>query len=84
MRAELAFLRDVAEARYAIEWGSAADLVRARQLADRYPKLGLGLVDTVVMAIAERLNAAAIATLDVGHFGAVKLRVAPKLWPRDL
>ena len=83
-RAELAFLRDVAEARYTIEWGTGADLVRARQLAERHQSLQLGLVDTVVMAIAERLEAEAIATLDVRHFGAVKLRGAPALWPRDL
>jgi uncharacterized protein len=83
-RAEIAFMRDVAEARYMIEWGSDADLVRARQLSDRYQTLQLGLVDTVVMAMAERLGAEAIATLDVRHFGAVKLQGAPQLWPRDL
>ena len=44
----------------------------------------LGLVDAVVMAIAERLGATAIATLDVRDFGAVKLRGEPKLYPRDL
>jgi len=37
-----------------------------------------------VMAIAERLEVEAIATLDVRHFGAVKLRGGPALWPRDL
>jgi uncharacterized protein len=84
VRAELAFLRDVAEARYTIEWGTGADLVRARQLAERHQSLQLGLVDTVVMAIAERLGVEAIATLDVRHFGAVKLRGGPALWPRDL
>jgi hypothetical protein len=36
------------------------------------------------MAMAERLRAAAIATLDVRHFGAVSLRGHPKLVPRDL
>jgi hypothetical protein len=35
------------------------------------------------MATAERLKATAIATLDARHFGAVKLRGAPKLLPRD-
>jgi predicted nucleic acid-binding protein len=83
-RAALAFLRDVAEARYAIEWGDPFDLTRARQLAERYRTLEFGMVDGVVMAIAERLEAAAIATLDVRHFGAVKLRTSPALWPRDL
>ena len=49
----------------------------------RYRSLGLGLVDTVVIATAERLRATAIATLDVRHFGAVPIRGQPKLWPRD-
>lgn len=44
---------------------------------ERY--LELGLVDTVVMAIAERLQVTGIATLDRRHFGAVALRGAPSL-----
>ena len=35
------------------------------------------------MAIAARRRATAIATLDVRHFGAVKIAGAPKLLPRD-
>jgi hypothetical protein len=42
------------------------------------------LVDSVVMAIAERRKAEAIATLDLGHFAAVTLRNRPHLLPRDL
>jgi len=34
--------------------------------------------------MAERLDADAIATLDVRHFGAVKLRGDVALYPRDL
>ena len=40
----------------------------------------LGLVDAVVMAIAERLRADAIATLDLRHFGAVKIAGSPLLF----
>ena len=83
-RAELAFLRDVAEARYAVEWGAPADLIRGKQIAERHASLSLGLADVVVMAIAERIEADAIATLDVRDFGAVKLRGSPALLPRDL
>ena len=83
-RAALAFLRDVAEGRYAVEWGDPLDLIRARQLVERYKSLQFGLVDGVVMAVAERVEAEAIATLDVRHFAAVKLHTAPALWPRDL
>ena len=83
-KAAMAFVRDVAEGRYAIEWGDPVDLIRARELLERYRALDFGLVDAVVMAQAERLDVESIATLDVRHFGAVKLRSAPALWPRDL
>ncbi|MGQ0562638.1 MAG: type II toxin-antitoxin system VapC family toxin [Gemmatimonadota bacterium] len=82
-RAELAFVRDLADARYVIEWGEPRDLARARELCGRYRALQLGLVDAVVMAIAERLKADAIATLDLRHFGTVKLVTSPLLLPRD-
>ena len=82
-QAEQAFLQDFAEAQLAVEWGGVADVVRARELCARYASLKLGLVDAVVMAVAERLRAEAIATLDLRHFGAVKLKTAPLLLPRD-
>jgi len=41
-------------------------------------------VDTVVMAMAERLGARAIATLDLRDFASVELVGRPRLWPRDL
>jgi len=59
------------------------DLARARELARRHRRLSLGLVDTVVMAIAERLRAEAIATLDERDFAAVELLRPMPLWPRD-
>ena len=43
----------------------------------------IGLVDAAVIAIAERLGAGAIATLDLKHFGAVAIRGRPRLLPRD-
>ena len=64
--------------------GGAADLVRALELDERHSDLGLGLVDAVVMAMAERLGARAIATLDLRDFAAVQLQGNPELWPRDL
>lgn len=80
---EAAFLGDLAEGTYAVEWGTEGDLVRAHELSRQYRALNLGLVDGVVMAIAERLKATAIATLDLKHFGAVKIAGQPKLLPRD-
>ncbi len=79
-----AFLADLAEGAFVVEWGDEVDLDRAHELNTRYRALQLGLVDAVVMAIAERRHAEAIATLDLRHFGAVQLRRRVKLFPRDL
>lgn len=79
-----AFRSDVAEGAFAVGWGEGVDLPRAIQLDEMYDDLALGLVDAVVMAMAENLGAVAIATLDERDFGAVELRGGPALWPRDL
>ena len=81
--AEFAFVRDLAEGLYTIEWDES-DFGRARELCERYSDLNLGLVDAVVVAVAERLGASAIATLDVRHFGVIEIRGRPKLVPRDI
>jgi predicted nucleic acid-binding protein len=83
-RAEEAFLADLASGLYGVEWGDEGDLVRARQLCTRYRSFRLRLVDGVVVAVAERLGAEAIATLDLRHFGAIAIRGRPRLLPRDL
>ena len=81
--AQQAFLDDLASNSYLVDWGGSDDLPRVLQLTQRYKGLGLGLVDAVVMATAERLRADAIATLDLRHFGSVKLTVDTLLLPRD-
>ncbi len=68
-KAQEAWLDDLASGAFQIEWGTEADLTRAREIARRHRALRLGLVDTVVMALAERLHAQSIATLDLRHFG---------------
>jgi len=83
-RAQERFSGDPASGARAIEWGDPADLVRAAEISRRHRGLRLGLVDSVVMAVAERRRADAIATLDLRHFGAVTLRGRPRLVPRDL
>lgn len=82
-RAQRAFVRDIAEGSYAVEWGDEADLARAHEIGEQNPALKLGLVDTIVMAVAERLRAEAIATFDVRHFAAVEIAGTPRLLPRD-
>jgi len=83
-RAQERFSVDLASGAWAIEWGDPADLVRAEEISRRHRDLRLGLVDSVVMAVAERRRADAIATLDLRHFAAVTLRGRPRLVPRDL
>jgi predicted nucleic acid-binding protein len=78
-----AFLTDLANGAFQVEFGGGADLARAAALHAQYRQLDLGLTDAVVMAVAERLRAGAIATLDLRDFGAVKLATQPRLLPRD-
>ena len=72
--AELAFLRS-------IEGGDLTrvdlvtdDWVRVGDLVEQYADLGLGLVDASVVAIAERLDARTVATLDHRDFRVVRPR----------
>lgn len=78
-----AFVDDLGSGAFVVEWGDEGDLAAAATLVRRHRKLAIGLVDAVVMATAERLRAPAIATLDLRHFGAVKLPHRPRLLPRD-
>ena len=81
-RAHRLWLDDLAEAALSVEWGRDDDLAGAHALIARYASLEMGLVDALVMVTAERLDAD-IATLDLQHFGAVALKHAPRLLPRD-
>lgn len=83
-RPEEAFLESLASGALLVEWGSEADLTDAHRICRRHKSLGLGLVDGVVIAIAERLRPEAIATLDLRHFAAIPIRGNPKIFPRDL
>lgn len=82
-RAQAIFLLDLAEGAYSVDWGQDEDLVAAQKICARYQDLGLGFVDAMVIAAAERLKAEAIATLDLRHFAPVAIRGNPRLLPRD-
>ncbi|MEP6917800.1 MAG: PIN domain-containing protein [Acidobacteriota bacterium] len=82
-KAQEAFLADLADGAFSVDWGGDADLTVARRICTRYRALRLGLVDAAVIATAERLKASAIATLDLRHFGAVAIKGNPRLLPRD-
>ncbi len=77
------FMADIASGAFVVEWGDAADVTRAMEIRTRYRALALGMVDSVVAAMAERLRATAIATVDLRDFGALTLVGRPKLYPRD-
>jgi uncharacterized protein len=81
-RAHALWLADLAAGAYVVEWGADADLAAAHGIVKSHASLDLGLVDAVVMAIAERLRAD-IATLDLRDFAAVRLSHQPRLLPRD-
>ena len=83
-KAQQAWLDDLADGGFVVDWGRDDDLRAASALHRRHRALGLGLVDAAVIATAERLGAAALATLDLRHFGAVTIAGAPRLLPRDL
>jgi predicted nucleic acid-binding protein len=80
-RAQRLWLEDIASGAFSVDW-NARDLAAAHAIADRYADLEMGLVDAVVMATAERLRAD-IVTVDLRHFGAVRLAHGPRLLPRD-
>jgi predicted nucleic acid-binding protein len=82
-RAEETFLADLADGRFTVEWGRDDDVETANRICVKHRSLRLGLVDGVVIAVAERLNADAIATLDLRDFSSVKIRGNPMLLPRD-
>lgn len=82
-KAQEAFLADLADGAFSVEWGRDEDLAVAHRICARYRSLRIGLVDAMVIAAAERLKADAIATLDLRHFSAVSIKGNPRLLPRD-
>ncbi|MEQ1690255.1 MAG: PIN domain-containing protein [Gemmatimonas sp.] len=78
-----AFHSDLVAGAFTVEWGNESDLRRAQSIREQYADIALGLVDSVVAAVAERLRATAIATVDLRDFGAMTLVGRPKLFPRD-
>ena len=68
----LIFLDDVLAGVYRVEPPTGVDLVRCRELQDRYADLALGIVDASVVALAERLGEPKVASLDQRHFRTVR------------
>ena len=69
--AEAAFLESVAAGELVLAELLSADLVRMAELVRRYGDFPLGTADASVIAVAERIGAVRVATLDRRHFLAV-------------
>jgi hypothetical protein len=70
--AEESFLRGLKD--LDIEAPSGKDFTRMAELVERYKDFPLGGTDASVIALAERLGASVVITLDRRHFAAVKPR----------
>ncbi|GAA2849562.1 hypothetical protein GCM10010472_03210 [Pseudonocardia halophobica] len=73
-RAESAFLRSLAAGDFRTVELTTEDYARMADLVDTYADLPLGTSDASVVALAERLGAAEVATLDHRHFRVVRPR----------
>lgn len=71
-RAEAAFLRSVSTGQISLIPLARSDLDRMTELVETYADFPLGAVDASVFAIAERLGADSIVTLDRRHFAVVR------------
>lgn len=69
---EVRFLGDLAAGAFAIEPVPAGDWLRIAELVATYRDLPLGTVDASVVAAAERLTIAEVATVDRRHFGVIR------------
>lgn len=71
-RAEPAFYDSIIDGTLIVEPLVPSDWRRIKDLVDRYQNLPLGGTDASLIAIAERLGARRIATLDRAHFSIVR------------
>lgn len=69
-----ALVRDLSRGALTYAAPTLALLDRAMDIDRKYADLGLGLVDASVVALAEELGVYRVATRDVRHFSAIRLR----------
>lgn len=70
--AEVKFIGDLAVGNFTTDPVLPGDWLRIAELVAQYRDLPLGTVDASVVATAERLEIATIATLDRRHFSVVR------------
>lgn len=68
------FMHDLARGAFTYAAPAIEHLTRAIDIDRRYADLGLGLADASIVALAEDLGIRRLATRDVRHFAAVRLR----------
>jgi uncharacterized protein len=73
-RAMQMFMEDLARGAFTYAPPSPGQLARAMEIDRRVADLDLGLVDASIVALAEHLGINRLATRDVRHFTAVRLR----------
>lgn len=74
----LMLIDDIRAGAFTLDARMEDDLPRIRELLEKYDNLDLGLTDAAVMALAERLRAKAIVTVDERDFRTVELDIRPK------
>jgi predicted nucleic acid-binding protein len=67
-------MRDLARGAFTYAPPTVGQLARAMEVDRRFPDFRLSLVDGSVVALAESLDIRRLATRDVRHFAAVRLR----------
>jgi len=72
VRAELTFLKSVAEGEYHLEAFGPDEIAVMHDLIARYEDLDLGLTDVSLVVLAERASTNRILTLDERHFRVVR------------
>jgi uncharacterized protein len=72
--AEAAFFESLVKTGWTLEPLVATDFARVTELLKTYVDVRLGFVDAAVVAVAERLGARTIYTLDRRHFAIVRPR----------
>ena len=68
------FMQDLARGAFTYAQPTLGPLTRAMEVDRRFAVLSLGLVGASVVALAESLGIRRLATRDVRHFAAVRLR----------
>jgi predicted nucleic acid-binding protein len=68
------FMQDLARGAFTYAPPTVGQLARAMEVDGRFAGLGLGLVDGSIVALAESLGVRRLATRDVRHFAAIRLR----------